>query len=444
MNILLSEHFTISKLLRFAIPTIIMMILTSIYNVVDGIFISKYVGSQAFAAVHFVTPIVMLIGCIGFMFGSGGNALVAKLLGEKKPRQANQVFSMLVYVLFGLGACLTLLGIVLLPSMIDFFGVSQEFSFQALTYGYLVLLATVPLIFQFFFHPFMITAERPQFGLLITLIAGGTNVLLDALFVVCFRWGLEGAAYATIISEIFGGFIPLLFFYLPNKTRLHIGKTKWDGHALLQTIGNGMSEFVNHISISFVFMLYIYQMLKYAGEEGVAAFGVITSMNFLFISVFVGYALGTGSIVSYHYGAQNDRELKSLLKNNIKILFCMSVGLMGLSELLASFITGLFIAPDNLSLFNFARYGFRIYVISYLFSAYTIYASGFFTALNNGMISAIISLSRTFIFQSLAILILPLLFGVNGIFFSVVVSELIALTLSIFFIWHYRKRYKYI
>ncbi len=444
MNILLSDHFTVSKLLRFAIPTIIMMIFASVYNVVDGIFISKYVGPQAFAAVNFVTPIVMLIGCVGFMFGTGGNALVAKLLGEKKPQKANRVFSMLVYVLFGLGICLTLVGVLVLSKVMQFFNVSQELYSSGVRYGYLVLLATVPLIFQFFFHPFMITAERPQFGLFITMFAGGTNVLLDALFVIYFQWGLEGAAYATIISEIFGGFIPLLFFCLPNKTRLHLGRAKWDSRALIQTIWNGMSEFVNHISISLVFMLYIYQMLKYAGEEGVAAFGVITSMSFLFISVFVGYALGTGSIVSYHYGAHNYRELKSLLKKNVKILLCLSVGLMALSELLATFITGLFISSDHLSLFQFARYGFRIYVLSYLFSAYTIYASGFFTALNNGLISAIISLSRTFIFQSLAIMILPLLFGVEGIFFSVVVAELIALGVSVFFLWRYRKKYRYL
>lgn len=443
MNIHLSEHFTYTKLLRFALPTIIMMICTSIYNVVDGIFVAKYVGPTAFAATHVMIPIIMLLGCIGFMFGTGGNALVAKLLGEKKKVKANQVFSLLIYTTFILGGFFTILGLIIIGPVADYLGLQGILRFNSIEYSNIVLLATIPLIFQFFFHPFMITAERPQLGLLITATAGLSNVLLDALFIIKFNWGVPGAAWATVISEIIGGFVPLLFFMCPNKTPLHLGKAVLDFFSLFKSIGNGMSEFVSHISMSFVGMLYNYQLLKYAGENGVVAFGVIASTNFLFISLFVGYSLGTSSIISYHFGAKNTDELKSLLHKNIRILLCLTIGLTILAELLAGPVTRLFIEnrPDLASM---AKNGFMIYVLSYLVAGYNIYASAFFTALNNGVISAIISLARTFVFQSACILILPIILGINGIWGSIIVAEISAFLVSAYFIYTKRHKYHYL
>ena len=442
MNIKLSEHFTYSKLLRFAAPTILMMLFTSIYSVVDGAFVSNYVGSTAFAATSFMMPIIMLLGCIGFMFGTGGSALVGKLLGEKQENYANQIFSLIVYALLIFGILLTGIGVLSVEKILDLYNIQGALKENCQRYGIIVMLATPFLIMEFFFHSLMVTAERPKLGLLFTAVAGISNILLDALFIIIFDWGIEGAAWATFISTFIGGFSPFLFFILPNSTKLHLGKTKLYLKDLLKAISNGMSEFISHISMSVVVLLYNYQLIKYAGENGVVAFGVIACTNFVFLSFFVGYAVGTAPIISYNYGANNTKELQNLFKKNIKILLIGTFTMTLLAELFSKPIIHSFIS-NNIALEQMAYNGFMIYVVSYIGASFNIYASAFFTALNNGVVSATISFMRTLVFDCVCILILPIFLGLFGIWSAKVVAEILTLIVRCFFVYTLKKKYDY-
>jgi len=443
MEIKLSEHFTFAKMLRFTFPSILMMIFTSLYSIVDGLFVSNYVGATPFAAVNVVFPFLMILAAVGFMFSTGGSALIAKLLGEKNSFMANQVFSMLVYVSIAFGIMVSLIALVVIKPVLLLFNVEGELLKQSILYAK-ILLPGIPLfMLQFMFQSFMITAERPKLGMIITISAGLTNMLLDYLLIANWGLGLAGAAWATVLSAVIGGVIPLVYFWLPNKTPLKLVKTKFYAGALFKSCTNGISEFLGQVSLSLVNILYNYQLLRIVGESGVIAFGVISYVNFIFLSVFIGFSIGSNPIVSYHYGANDKKELKSLFKKNFLFIGVSAVILTGLAEVSARVLATIFVSYDE-NLLNLTTYGFRIYALSFLLAGFNIYASAFFTALNNGLVSAMVSVSRTLVCECCCVMILPIFFGLNGIWCSIIVAEILALCVSVTLIFRLRNRYGYL
>ena len=442
MTIQLSDHFTYRKLLRFTLPSIVMMIFTSIYGVVDGLFVSNFVGKTPFAAVNFIMPFLMILGTVGFMFGTGGSALIAKTMGEGDHEKANRLFSLFVYTSAALGIVIALLAFLLIRPVASLLGAEGTLLEDCVIYGRIIILALPGFILQMEFQSFFVTAEKPQLGLLVTVISGVANMVLDALFMAVFHWGLVGAAVATAISQLLGGIIPLLYFSSPNKSLLKLGKTAYDGRALLKAATNGSSELMSNISMSLVSMLYNAQLIRYAGEDGVAAYGVLMYVNLVFLAIFIGYSIGTAPIIGYHYGAANHGELSSLLKKSLILLVISSVCMLGLSEGLAYPLSRIFVGYDD-ALFNLTVRGFVIYSFSFLFAGISIFGSSFFTALNNGLISAAISFLRTLVFQIAAVLLLPLVLGIDGIWLSIVVAEVVACAVSLLFIVANRRTYHY-
>lgn len=443
MQIQLSEHFTYKKLIRFTLPTIFMMIFTSIYGVVDGIFVSNIVGSDSFAAVNLITPVLMIMASVGFMFGTGGSALVSKILGEGDKQRANQYFSMLTYILLVLGVIFTIVGMFFIRPVATLLGAEGNILKDCVTYGSILMFSMIPFLLQHYFQSFLIVAEKPKMGLVVSLCAGITNIILDFLFVYVFRWGLIGAAVATALSECIGGIVPLTFFIFSKDSPLKLRKAKFDGKAVFQTCTNGSSEMLTHISLSAVNMLYNMQLMKYIGSDGVVAYGIIMYVSFAFISAFLGYSIGSSPIVSYHYGANNTDELKNLFKKSLIILISSSVVLTLLAELSAKLLAGIFVSYDPNLLALTAR-AIRIYSISFVMAGFNIYASAFFTALNNGVVSAIISFLRTLVFEVLAILILPEILGIDGIWFAIVVAGVSSTIVSTIFLVANRKKYNYV
>ncbi len=442
MHIQLSDHFNYRKLLRFTVPSVIMMVFTSIYGVVDGYFVSNWVGKTPFAAVNFIMPVLMIFGAVGFMFGAGGSALVAKTLGEGKNEKANLNFSLFVYTSAVCGVVLAIIGIVFLPDIAGLLGAEAQMLTDCVTYGRIILLALPAYMLQLEFQNFFITAEKPKLGLVMTLVAGCTNMILDALLVAVFSLGLKGAAAATAISQAVGGIVPVIYFLRPNTSLLHLGKTEFDKKALIKACTNGSSELLSNVSMSLVGLLYNIQLMKYAGENGVAAYGVLMYVGFVFNAMFIGYSIGTAPVISYHYGAKNNDELKGLLRKSVVIIMTCAVCMVVLAELLAKPLSNIFVGYDP-ELFELTKRGFTIYSFGFLFSGMAIFGSGFFTALNDGLTSAIISFLRTLVFQVAAVIILPLIFEIDGVWFSVVAAEVMAVALSVLFIVIKRKKFGY-
>lgn len=442
MNIQISEHFSYSKLIRFTIPTIAMMIFTSIYGVVDGIFVSNFVGSDAFAAVNLIMPALMILGSIGFMIGTGGSALVSKTLGEGKKEKAKEIFSMLIMVVVVVGAALSLLGIVAIRGIAQMLGADESMMEYCVVYGRILLLGNVPFMLQNTFQSFLVVAERPQMGLKISIAAGVTNMVLDFLFVYLFQWGVVGAGLATVISQLVGSVIPLVFFFKKNASPLQLVKFEFDKNALIKSCTNGSSEMLTNLSMSLVNMLYNFQLMKFAGADGVAAYGIIMYVSFIFVGCYLGYSIGMAPVVSFHYGAGNHDELKSLFKKSLVIVGVASLVLTGAAELSAGILAGIFVSYDA-GLLEMTTLAIQLYSISYLVNGINIFASAFFTALNDGLVSALISFLRTLVFQVVMIFLLPALFGLQGIWLAIVAAEILALWVSIFCFAKFRKKYHY-
>lgn len=443
MKIELNEHFTYKKLIRFTLPSILMMIFTSIYGVVDGFFVSNYVGAEAFASVNLIMPVIIILSAVGFMIGTGGNALVAMTLGQHDEKRANEIFSMLIYILIFLGICLSIAMAVFMPKMARILGATDIMIDDCVIYGRISMVSLTFFMLQTSFQSFMVTAARPHFGLYITIAAGVTNMVLDLVFVGILGFGVAGAAWATVASEIVGGSVPLIYFIIPNKSKLNLVKAGIRFRPLIKVLSNGASEFMTIISSSFVNMLYNLQLMKIAGEKGVASFGVIMYINFIFTGVLFGYAFGSSSIVSYHYGSENYKELRSLFSKSIKIIGIASLISFASAQLFAIPLIKIFFSYSD-ELIHMTTHGFRIYSIAYLMIGFNGYASSLFTALNNGKVSATIAFGRTLVFQVASILILPQIFGLDGIFSSIIVAEFLAIMVSMFFINKYKSEYHYL
>lgn len=442
MRVRLSDHFDFRRLLKFTFPSMVMMAFTSLYSVVDGFFVSNFVGKTPFAAVNFIMPVLMILGSVGFMFGSGGSALVSKTMGEGEPDKARKLFSLFIYSTAVCGVIIAVISFIFIRPLAAFMGAEGEMLDNCVLYGRILLLSLPFYMLQFEFQSFFITAERPQMGLVVTVVCGLTNMVLDALFMAVFSWGLVGAAAATAVSQIFGGLIPILYFCRTDAGVLRLTKTKIDGKALLKACTNGSSELMSNISMSIVSILYNYQLMRYAGENGIAAYGVLMYVNMIFLAIFIGYSTGVAPVVGYHYGAGNHSELKGLLKKSYVIIGIFAVAMFGLAELLAGTLAGIFVGYDR-ELMDMTERAFMIYSVSFLFSGIAIYGSSFFTALNDGLTSALISFLRSLLFQVAAVIILPLIFGIDGIWFSVVAAELVAAVMTILFIAVKRKKYQY-
>lgn len=440
MKIQLSEHFTCGKLLRFTLPPICMMVFTSIYGVVDGIFVSNFAGKTAFAALNLIMPYIMIFGTMGIMIGTGGTALVSMTLGAGEKKRANQIFSQLIYFAVLSGLALTAIGILFLRPAAVMMGAEGEMLELCVEYGMFTLPAMTAFLLQNVFQSFCVAAERPNLGLWLTVAAGVTNIVLDALIVPL--WGLAGAAVATGISQCVGGIVPLVYFARKNSSLLRLTKAKLEWRVLLRACANGSSELMSNLSLSLVNMLYNIQLMRFAGEDGVAAYGVIMYVNFVFISVFLGYSIGVAPVIGYHYGAAGWSELKGLLRRSIAIVGVLSVVLTVIAEVSAGVLSGIFVNYDP-ELFEMTKRAFMIYSLSFLLCGFSIFGSSFFTALNNGLISAIISFLRTLLFQSATVMFLPLLFGLDGIWLSIVVAELVSVLLTGICIVGLRKKYHY-
>lgn len=439
----LSDHFTYNKLLRFTFPSIMMMIFTSIYGVVDGFFVSNFAGKTAFASVNLIFPFIMILGGMGFMIGTGGTALVSLVLGTGDKEKANRYFSMMIYLTILLGILLTVIGILFTRPMTAFLGATPEMTEDCIVYGRIVFLFLTTFMLQNVFQSFLIAAERPKLGLAATVGAGVTNMFLDALFVGVFRWGVAGAALATGISQCVGGLFPLIYFLRPNTSLLRLTRTKLELRPILQACANGSSELMSNISGSIVSMIYNFQLLRYVGENGVSAYGVLMYVQFIFIAIYIGYSIGAAPIISYHYGAGNEKELKNMLKKSALLVAGASLVLTAASYLLATPLSLIFVGYDT-ELLALTSHALRLFSFSFLLAGFNIFASSFFTALNNGAISAAISFLRTLLFQTGAVLILPLLFDVDGIWLAVTVAEAFAFLLSAGFLLAKRGKYHYL
>lgn len=438
----LSDHFTYKKLLRYTLPSVIMLVFTSIYGVVDGFFVSNFVGKTPFTAVNFIMPFLMILGSLGFMFGTGGGALIAKTLGEGDREKANKTFSLIVYISAAGGLVLAALGILFIRPFAVLLGAEGQLLEDSVTYGRIILLAIPAYILQYEFQCLFATAEKPTLGLFVTIAAGLTNMVLDALFVAVLPWGLEGAAAATAISQCVGGIIPLIYFSRPNTSLLKLGKTHMDLKALGKTCTNGSSELMSNISMSIVSMLYNVQLLKYAGEDGIAAYGVLMYVSLVFQAVFIGYSVGTAPVIGYHYGAQNHSELKGLLKKSLMIIASFAIVMFTAAYVLAKPLSQIFVGYDE-GLLDLTVRAFSFFSFSFLFSGIAIFGSSFFTALNNGLVSAAISFMRTLVFQIAAVLIFPLIWDVDGIWLSIVAAEGMAVAVTVLFLRTQRKKYRY-
>ncbi len=441
-NIKLSDHFSYKRLIRFTIPSIVMLVFTSVYGVVDGLFVSNFVGKTSFAAVNLIMPVLMILGCIGFMFGTGGGALIAMKLGEGKADKANEIFSLIITVSAVSGVTLAALGVAFIKPISVMLGADGKMLDNCILYGRIILAALPFYILQYEFQCLFATAGKPRLGLYVTIAAGVTNMILDALFVAVFSWGLAGAAIATSISQFVGGVIPLIYFAKKNTSLLKLCKFKFDLGVLAKTCSNGVSEFMSNVSASIVGILYNMQLMKYAGENGIAAYGVIMYVNFIFQAIFIGYSVGSAPIVGYNYGSGNKKELKNILKKGLVIIVTSAVLMFVLGQALSTLLSKLFVGYDE-ELFNITVYGFTIFSFSFLFSGFPILGSSFFTALNNGLISAVISFLRTMVFQIIAVLILPVFFGLNGVWLSVVTAEFLAMLSTAIFLIAKKKKYGY-
>ena len=441
MKIQLSDHFTYGKLIRFSMPSIIMMIFTSIYGVVDGLCVSNFTGKTPFAALNLIWPYIMALGSLGFLIGTGGTALISKTLGMGDRKKANEIFSLLTVAAVVCGVGLTVLALIFLRPVSILMGAEGEMLDCCILYGSIVLPAATAYILQFAFQSFCVAAEKGNLSLIMTVASGVCNILLDVLLVP--KFGLAGAAVATAFSQILGAIIPIVYFVRPNKSLLRLVKFRLDWKALWRSFTNGCSELVSNLSLSIVGILYNLQLLNYAqGNDGVAAYGVIMYVNLMFIAIYIGIVIGVAPLFGYHYGADNRPELKSLFKKSLVIIGVTAIAMTGLSMVAARPLARIFVSYDA-DLMDLTIRALILYSISFLLCGFNIFGSNMFTALNNGIVSAVISFVRTLLCQVAAVLLLPIFWGVDGIWLAITAAELAALIVTVACFIIFRKKYHY-
>lgn len=442
MAIKLSDHFSYKRLLKFTLPSILMMIFMSVYGIVDGIFVSNFAGDAEFTALNFIYPVIMIFSAPGFMFGSGGSALISKTLGMGDKKKANQIFSLVVYSTIVCGIIFAIIGLFSIKYIAMLMGAKGTLLNNAVKYATPIVIALPVYMLQLEFQTFFITAEKPKLGFICTLCAGLANIFLDFICVGVLGFGLVGASVATAVSQLVGGIIPIIYFSRKNSSLLRIGKPYFDFKALVKICTNGSSELLSNVAMSLVGMLYNIQLLKYAGEGGVSAYGVLSYVSMLFNAMFIGFSIGTAPVIGYHYGAKNNKELTSLLKKSIVIVLITSIAMFAISEATGGIFANIFVGND-LNTKELTIRGLTIFSFAFLFMGFSIFFSSFFTALNDGFTSAMISFLRTIIFQVAAVIILPLIFDIDGIWISLVVAEFASIVVAIIFLFTKKKKYNY-
>jgi len=443
MKIQLSDHFTYSKLFRFTLPSIATMVITSIYSVVDGLFVSNVVGDAALAAVNIIYPLPMVVGAFGFMLGTGGSAQVAQVMGAGEGERAKRYFTTLILAILALGLGLSALGVVFMEPMCALLGADEALMEDCMAYGGIMLAGSTAFMLQTSFQSFCVVAERPKMGFALSLASGLTNMVLDYLFIVVFHWGVAGAALATVCGYLVGGVIPLIYFLLPNSSPLRLVKTHLYPKMLLKSSVNGSSELMSNLSASLVTILYNRCLMELIGSQGVTAYTVMMYVQFIFTAALFGFAMGSSPIVSYQFGAGNTRELKSLFKRCLIITVGLSVAMVLLAELFSTPLSQIFVGYDE-ALCAMTVSAFRRFALSFLVCGVNIFASAFFTALGDGLVSALISFLRTLLFQCGAILLLPALLGLDGVWWATVLAELLAMLVSIAYLVGKRHKYQYV
>lgn len=443
MQINLSDHFDYSRLLRFTLPSIAMVVFTSIYGVVDGFFVANYAGKQAFAAVNLSYPVIMILGTLGMMFGSGGSALVAAAQGRGRKKLANDYFSLITYSAFISGVVLVALFWFLLEPLMKLMGATGGLLENSVLYGHVMMISLPAFILQSMFQILFITAGKPKLGFCITVGAGVANMVLDFVLVGILGYGLVGAGIATVVSEFFGGVAPLFYFFHDNGSTLRLKRTRWVPEALFKTCFNGSSELLSGISSSLIGALYNFQLMKFVGENGVAAFGVVMYLTFIFCDIFVGYCNGVAPIISNHFGANDKDELRNLFKRCVVIIAILGVALFTIAEMSAPILARFFVGQDS-DLFEMTQHACRIVSFCFLLSGFGIFGSSLFTALNNGVLSAIISVGRSVVFGTMTVMLLPIFFGVDGIWLAVWATEIASIIVVIYFVIRKRKNYGYL
>lgn len=438
----LSDHFTYARLFRFVLPSIVMMVFTSIYGVVDGLFVSNFAGKTAFASINLIMPFLVILGALGFMLGTGGTALVSRVLGEGDTERANKYFSMIT--LFGilLGVILTVVGVLAMRPMAILLGATEAMVDDCVLYGRIVVCFLTSFMLQNMFQSFLIAAEQPKFGLLITLAAGVTNMVLDALFVGVFRWGIAGAAIATGISQTVGGVVPLMYFLFSKSSPLCLRWTKFEAQPLLRSCANGSSELMSNISGSLIGMLYNAQLMRFLGEDGVATYGVLMYVQFIFVAIDIGYSIGCAPIISYHYGARNHPELRNLLTKGLKVMGILGIVMTIAAISLSGTLANIFVGYDA-TLCELTRHAFHLFSFAFLLAGFNIFLSSFFTALNNGGVSAAMSFLRTLVFQAASVILLPMALDVDGLWWAASAAEALAFVVSIGFLLALKGKYHY-
>lgn len=441
-SINLKDHFTYGKLIRFVAPCIFMMLVTSVYGIVDGYFVSNFAGKNAFAAVNLIMPALIALGAFGFMIGTGGSALVAFVFGEGNKRRGQQIFTLLVETLAVVGTLAAVAGILFMPQIAGFLGASEAIYADSVLYGRIILCALPFFMLQNSYQSFLVTAQKANFGLVITILSGVLNMILDFILVYLLKWGVGGAALATAFSQFVGALIPTVYFMRENQSLLRFVGGRMDWRALGRACANGSSEMMTNLSASLVGMLYNFQLMKLAAENGVAAYGVIMYVSFIFMAIFFGYSVGINPVVGYHFGAGDREELRNLLIKSLVITAAVSLAMTLCAEFFAGPFARLYVGYDP-QLCEMTTTGMGLYSLSFLLCGFNIFASAFFTGLNNGSVSAFISFLRTLVIQVAAIYILPIYLGINGIWLAIVAAEGITLLVSVSMLVCYRKRYGY-
>ena len=443
MQIKLSDHFSYGRLLRFTLPSIIMMVISSIYSVVDGLFVSNLVGDLALSSVNIVFPVAMIVGSFGFMLGTGGSAIVARTMGEGDQPLANRYFSMIIYAVVVLGAVLSTVCVIYMEPIARFAGASDALIGDCVVYGRILLAGSVPFMLQTSFQSFFVVAEKPHLGLALSIAAGVTNMVMDYVLIAVCDLGVAGAAIATVMGYCVGGVLPLLYFLRPKREGIRLTHTRFYGKQLLHACTNGSSELMSNISASIVGILYNIQLMCLIGEQGVAAYSVMMYVDFVFVATFLGFSIGSAPIVSYHYGAGNHPELKNVFRKSMTVILCTSVAMVILSELLSRPLSSAFVGY-NAGLLEMTVHGFRLFALCYLFCGINIYASSFFTALCNGALSALISFLRSLLLRGGMVLLMPILFGLDGIWTAVIAAEGLGAVVSLGLLYAKRRQYQYL
>lgn len=443
MRIELSGHYSVRRLLVSAVPSIVMILVTSLYSIVDGVFVSNFAGTTPFAALNLMWPAMQVVTVLGLMVGTGGSALVSKTKGEGDDKKADAIFSTLVRFTLILGVIMGALFFILTPQIARWLGAEGELLRQSIIYARICISVAPVFMIQMAFNSFFMAAEKPQLGTALSIASGITNIIVDAVLIVWLKMGIAGAAIGTASGMAVGGLYPIFYFSSKrNSSSLHLVKNTAEFRHVLKACSNGLSEYVGNIALSVVSICYNVQLMKYLGENGVSVYGILMYLGFAFASLFIGYNIMATPVIGYNYGAGNRPELKSLLNKSMGIVLTTGILLAGIVTALARPLATIFVSYDP-ELLDLAVRAIRIYFISFTICGINMFTSAWFTGLNNGIVSAVAAFTRTLVFELGAVFVIPALFGIDAIWAAVNVAEVLALILSAALILAFRRRYGY-